>query len=103
MTGCCTLNRIKHELLYSSMYDLSESSVTSLSSSSVSSSAIIIEDRTTAKKLLDVEETFAPRPHLIYLVAKLIFAIWLLATMVISILEYDHTMDSGLHICHPGD
>ena len=72
------------------MYDLSESSVTSLSSStsSVSSSAIIIENETTAKKVLDVEETFAPRPHLIYLVAKLIFAIWLLATMVISILEY---------------
>lgn len=72
------------------MYDLSESSVSSLSSSSssVSSSAIIIEDETTSEKVLDVEETFAPRPHLIYLVVKLIFAIWLMATMIISILEY---------------
>lgn len=73
------------------MYDLSESSVTSLSPSSlssVSSSAIIIEDEATATKVLDVEETFAPRPHLIYIATKLIFAIWLLATMVISILEY---------------
>eukprot|EP00984_Skeletonema_dohrnii_P027319 scaffold16852_cov65-Skeletonema_dohrnii-CCMP3373.AAC.3 len=37
--------------------------------------------------MMNIDETFAPRPHLFFVGAKLVLAVWLLVTMVISILE----------------
>ena len=58
--GCCA--KIKHELFHASMYDLS--------------------DGPTANKFMDIEETFAPRPHLFFLGVKFAVAVWLFASMV---------------------
>jgi hypothetical protein len=76
MMGCCT--SIKHELFHASMYDLSDPTTTSTESGG---------DAAAPDKIIDIEETFAPRPHLLFVAAKLVLAIWLLATMVISILD----------------
>jgi len=65
--GCCA--KIKHELFHASMYDLS--------------------DGPTANKFMDIEETFAPRPHLFFLGVKFAVAVWLFASMVVAILGED--------------
>lgn len=67
MMGCCAT--IKHELFHASMYDLS--------------------DDPTANKFMDIEETFGPRPHLFFVGVKFAVAVWLLASMVVSILSED--------------
>lgn len=67
MMGCCAT--IKHELLRASMYDLS--------------------DDPTANKFMDIEETFAPRPHLFFVGAKFAVASWLSASMALGILDED--------------
>jgi hypothetical protein len=71
--GCCT--SIKHELFHASMYDLSDPTYHA--------------EAVAPNKIIDIQETFAPRPHLLFVAAKLVLAIWLVATIVISILESD--------------
>ena len=66
--GCCTT--IKHELFHASMFDLSDPDTSS-----------------DGNKFMDVEETFAPRPHLFFVGAKFAMAIWLFASMVVAILQ----------------
>jgi len=66
--GCCTT--IKHELFHASMFDLSDPDTSS-----------------DGNKFMDVEETFAPRPHLFFVGAKFAMAIWLFASLVVSILQ----------------
>ena len=70
MMGCCTT--IKHELFHASMYDLSEPNTSN-----------------DGNKFMDIEETFAPRPHLFVIGAKFAIAVWLFASMVVSIMKHD--------------
>ncbi len=65
MMGCCAT--IKHELLRATMYDLSDD----------------------PNKFMDIEETFAPRPHLFFIGAKFAVAVWLVASMALGIAGED--------------
>ena len=67
---------IKHELFHASMYDLS-----------VPTTSSEITAVAATNKMMNIDETFAPRPHLFFVGVKLVLAVWLLVTMVISILE----------------
>lgn len=78
--GCC--NNIKHELLHASMYDLSEP---------VASAGDAGDSSEPSTKILDIERTFAPRPHLLFVGIKFACAIWFLASLVVATLEYNPT------------
>jgi len=67
---------IKHELFHASMYDLS-----------VPTDSSEITAVAATNKMMNIDETFAPRPHLFFVGVKLVLAVWLFVTMVISILE----------------
>ena len=80
--GCCTV--MKHELFHASMFDLSESF-----SPSSASSTTIEDEAAAANRIIDMEETFAPRPHRIFIITKFMLAFWFLTTLVISVLAYE--------------
>lgn len=90
--GCCTV--MKHELFHASMFDLSESF-----SPSSASSTTIEDEAAAANRIIDMEETFAPRPHRIFIITKFMLAFWFLTTLVISVLAYEPYYIVAYAIC----